>query len=76
MDMKNRLWNTLVRNIQQLSTEKLTEISDLLYQIENQFKSKEETLKLDGTWKDLSDDAFIELTENLRDLRSKDHQIN
>ena len=76
MTIKNRLRNNLIRKIQQLSTDKLTEISNLLGKIENQFKSKEKTLKLAGSWKDLSEDLFIELTEKLHNNRAKDRQIN
>jgi hypothetical protein len=60
MDVKNRLRNTLVRKIQQLSTDKLTEINNLLNKIEIHIKSKDKTLKLAGTWKDLDDDIFME----------------
>lgn len=76
MDAKNRLRNNLIRKIQRLSADKLTEITDLLSKIENRFKSKEKTLKLAGTWKDLGDDMFIDLTERLHDNRAKDRQIN
>ena len=76
MDLKRRLRNSLVRKIQRLSTPKLTEISNLLSKIEDQFKSKDSTLQLAGTWKDLSDDLFIELTENLHEKRANDRQIN
>ncbi len=75
MNVKNRLRNSLIRKLQQLSTEKLTEINNLLSKIESQLKSKETTLKLAGTWKDLGDDFFIETTEKLHDNRAKDRQI-
>ena len=76
MNVKNRLRNNLIRKIHLLSTDKLTEMSDLLSKIENQFKSKDKTLKLAGTWKDLSDDVITELTEKLHDNRAKDRQID
>lgn len=76
MDFKNKLRNNLIRKIQQLSTDKLTEITSLLSKIENQFKSKDKTLKLAGTWKDLDKDVFNELTEKLHDNRAKDRQID
>jgi len=74
MDVKKRLRNNLIRKIQQLSTDKLTEMSNLLSKIENQFKSKDKTLKLAGTWKDLGDDILIDLTEKLHEHRAKDRQ--
>ena len=76
MNVKNRLRNTLVRKLQQLPTDKLTEISNLLSKIENQLKSKDKTLKLAGTWKDLDDNFFHEMTEKLHDNRAIDRQIN
>ncbi len=76
MDIKNKLRNNLIRKIQQLSTDKLTEITNLLSKIENQFKSKDKTLKLAGTWKDLDKDVFDELTVKLHDNRTNDRQID
>ncbi len=76
MDIKNKLRNNLIRKIQKLSTDKLTELTNLLSKIENQFKSKERTLKLAGKWKDMNNDIFIDLTENLHSNREKDRQIN
>ena len=76
MDIKNKLRNNLIRKIQRLSVDKLTEISDLLSKVENQFKSKDKTLKLAGSWKDLDQDVFNSLTEKLHDNRAKDRQID
>lgn len=76
MDIRNKLRNSLIRRIQQLPMDKLTEISNLLNKIENQFKSKEKTLKLAGSWKDLDKDVFNDLTEKLHDNRAKDRQID
>ncbi len=76
MDIKNKLRNNLIRKIQRLSMDKLTEISDLLSKIENQFKSKDKTLKLAGSWKDMDKDVFNDLTEKLHDNRAKDRQID
>ena len=76
MNVKNRLRNSLVRKLQQLSTEKLIEINNLVSKIESQLKSKDKTLKLAGTWKDLDDNFFIEMTEKLHDNRTNDRQIN
>lgn len=66
----------MIRKIQQLSTDKLTEMNNLLGKLENQFKSKDKTLKLAGSWKDIGDDFFVDLTEKLHDNRAKDRQIN
>jgi hypothetical protein len=76
MTVKNRLRNSLIRKLQQLSTDKLTEINTFLSKIEGQLKSKEKTLRLAGAWKDLDDSIFDELTEKLHQNRSEDRQIN
>lgn len=76
MNVRNKLRNTLVRRLQQLSADKLNEINNLLGKIESQLKSKDKTLKLAGTWKDLDDDFFAEMTEKLHNNRANDRQIN
>ena len=76
MNVKNRLRNSLIRKIQQLSTDKLSEISELLSKIENKFKSKDKTLKLAGIWKDSGDDIFTDLTDKLHMNRTNDRHIN
>lgn len=76
MNVKNRLRNTLVRKLQQLSTDKLTEVNNLLSKIESKLKSKDKTLELAGTWKDLDDNLFIEMTDKLHENRNSDRQIN
>ena len=70
------LRNNLIRQIQQLSTDKLNEITKVLSKIERQFKSKDKTLELAGTWKDLDKETFAELTEKLHENRTHDRQIN
>lgn len=76
MNVKNRLRNSLVRKLQQLSADKLTEINMLLSKIEDQIKSKDKTLKLAGTWKDLDESFFHEMTKSLHDNRTNDRQIS
>jgi hypothetical protein len=51
-------------------------MNNLLGKLENQFKSKDKTLKLAGSWKDLGDDFFVDLTEKLHVNRATDRQIN
>lgn len=75
MNVKNRLRNSLMRKIQNLSENKLTEVDNLLSRIENQIKSKEMTLKFAGSWKELDDDFFLDLTANLHQNRANDRQI-
>lgn len=76
MTVKNRLRNKLIRLIQRLSTDKLTEVSNILNKIEQQFKSKENTLKLAGTWKEIDNELFSDLTDKLHFHRASDREIN
>jgi hypothetical protein len=76
MNVKDTLRNNLMRKIERLPADKLTEIDNMLRKIESQFKSKEKTLQLAGAWKDLDDDLFIDLTEKLHDNRAKDRQLD
>ena len=76
MNTSNRLRNKLIRKIQQLSTNKLSEINKLLSKIENQLKSKENTLKLGGSWKDFDDKVFKDFTVNLHNNRAKDRHVD
>ena len=74
--VKNRLRNKLIRLIQRLSTDKLTEVNNVLDKIEQQFKSKENTLKLAGAWKDMDNDLFSDFTDKLHFHRTSDREIN
>jgi hypothetical protein len=70
--VKNRLRNSLSRKLQKLSTDRLTEIHNLLSKNESNTKSKDKTLNLAGAWKDLDDSFFIETTYKLHENRAKD----
>jgi len=76
MESQSRLRNSLIRKIERLSKRKLQELSDFLSGIEREMNSKNETLKLAGSWKDLDDELFRDLTANLHQHRSKDRQIS
>lgn len=75
MDSNNKLRNSLLRKIQQLPADKLKRIDNLLYEIEGQIDSKEKTLQLAGSWKNLDDELFNYLTSNLHHNRNNDRQI-
>lgn len=76
MTVKNKLRNKLVRLIQKLSTDKLTEVNSVLSKIEQQLTSKKNTLKLAGSWKDLDNDLFSDLTDKLHSNRTFDRDLN
>lgn len=75
MRSQSRLRNSLIRKIQRLSVRKLQELGDFLSGIESEMNSKNKTLKLAGSWKDMEDELLKDLTENLHTNRSKDRQI-
>ncbi len=75
MNTENKLRNKLLKRIQQLSAKQLHEIQSLLNALETGHKSKEETLKLAGAWKDMDDSFFSEMTEKLHENRAQDRQI-
>jgi hypothetical protein len=75
MDVRKKLRNNLIGRIQRLSVDKLNEISHLLGKIENRLHAKRNTLQLGGSWKDLDDEIFLDLTDKLHENRNKDRQI-
>jgi hypothetical protein len=76
MNVNSKLRNNLIRKIQKLSIDKLAEVTSLLSKVENQFKSKENTIKLAGAWKNIENDWLSDFTENLHSNRAKDRQID
>ena len=75
MDSKDKLRNKLVEKIQQLPADKLIQVNDLLDEIEAHANSKNETLQLAGSWKDIDEELFSDLTSNLHHNRNNDRQI-
>lgn len=72
----NKLRNELIRKIQQLSTDKLNEINEIVSKTEAHGSSKSKTLKLIGSWKDLDGNLFTDLTEKLHENRTHDRKID
>jgi hypothetical protein len=75
MNVRDKLRNKLVRKIQSLSTKKLAEVEKLLGE-SVRVKSKEETLRMAGSWKNMGGDFFSNLTTNLHTNRALDRQID
>lgn len=76
MAQDKKLRNRLIRRIQTLSKRKLMELSELLSGIETEMNSKEKTLRLAGSWKNLDEELFHDLTIDLHKNRSKDRKIS
>jgi hypothetical protein len=75
MDSKSKLRNNLIQKIQQLPDDKLKQVNDLLDEMEAHANSKQETLQLAGSWRDLSEELFNDLTSKLHHKRNNDRQI-
>lgn len=75
MDPKSKLRNNLIRKIQNLPSDKLFEVSKLLGQIERNFSSKQQTLTMAGSWKNIDEELFTELTDKLHENRKNDRQF-
>ena len=75
MHSDNKLRNTLIRKIQHLPADKLKQVDNLLNEIEDVIKAKEKTLQLAGSWKEMDNELFNNLTTNLHHNRNNDRQI-
>jgi hypothetical protein len=75
MKVQDKLRNSLIRKIQKLPSDKLSEVSKLFGQIERDFKSKKQTLAMAGSWKNIDAEVFTHLTDNLHKNRIEDRQF-
>jgi hypothetical protein len=75
MDSKNKLRDNLIRKIKQLPAHKLKQVDSLLDEISSPSDSKQKTLQLAGSWKDLNEELFNDFTSNLHHKRNNDRQI-
>ena len=75
MDSESKLRNNLIRRIQKLPPAKLSAVSKLIGQIERNFSAKEQTLSMAGSWKDIDEEMFTELTDKLHGNRKNDRQF-
>jgi hypothetical protein len=63
---KSKLRNSHNKRLQQQPLEKVNEVSNLPGNVKSELKAKEFTLGLAGSWQDIDDTLFEELTEKLR----------
>lgn len=71
----NKIRNSIITKIQHLSPDKLKQVDNLLNEIEDKPTAKEKTLQLAGSWKDLDEEIFNDLTTNLHVNRVNDRQF-
>ena len=67
----NQIRNKIFRRISRVPKEKLKELDDFISKLEDSFGKKRKVLSFAGAWKDIDDDVFNELTDNLIENRSK-----
>lgn len=65
------LKNKIIDWINSLSYEKLLDLEQFLGQLETKNSTKESLLSLAGAWKDMDEEVFKDLTENLPHLRKE-----
>ena len=57
--------NRLAKKIQEVSTDKLVEIERFVLSLETNLHISDEVSSFAGAWKNIDDELFLELTENL-----------
>lgn len=67
------LRNRIIDRINKLSTEKLENVDHFIDRIEK-INNKEEILSYAGSWEDIDDDLFKELTMDLHQKRSSERK--
>ncbi len=63
--------NQIIRRIQKISPDKIKKLQDFIDQLEENTPSKRKVLSYAGAWKDIDEDVFKDLTENLISKRQK-----
>ncbi|WP_194975702.1 hypothetical protein [Aquiflexum lacus] len=61
----------LAKKIQEVSTDKLVEIERFVLSLEASLDKSKEILSFAGSWKNIDDELFFDLTENLPLRREK-----
>lgn len=68
---KDKLKDRIINRINFLSRDKLKNIDEFIDKLENEKHSKQKILSFAGVWKDLDEETFQNLTENLHANRQK-----
>jgi len=75
MKTEAQIRNLLVKKVLEVPANKLKLLSDFFSKIEGIRMNKgEDILSFSGAWKDLDDDAFKDLTDNLNQNRKSQRQ--
>lgn len=61
----------ILKKIYRVSSDKLEELDDFVSKLELNTNKKDQTMSFAGTWQDIDDSAFKELTDNLINNRQR-----
>ena len=67
----NRIRNQILRKIQKISSDKLIELDDFVTTLEQTSDKRDKIFSFAGTWENIDDTTFNELTEHLISNRNK-----
>ncbi len=65
MTTETKIRKQILKRIQQIPMERLSDLDEYLRKLEAQISKKKKVLSYAGTWKDLDEDVFRELTDGL-----------
>lgn len=65
MTTETKIRNQILKRIQRIPMEQLSELDEYLRKLETQISKKKKVLSYAGAWKDLDEDVFRELTDGL-----------
>jgi len=65
MTTETKIRNRILKRIERISSEQLSELDEYLKKLEKQAKKKKKVLSYAGVWKDIDENIFREFTEEL-----------
>ncbi len=71
MKTNTQIRNRILRKIQRIPADRLKELEVFVSKLEETTNKKEKNLSFAGAWKNIDDNLFNELTENLLDRRRR-----
>lgn len=76
MAARVKLIEVIVAKMKQISDEQLEDVLDYVEKIAQMNEQKQHILSFAGSWKDIDDDLFSELTDKLPEMRLKESTTN
>ena len=74
--MKTEIYirNQIIKKIQRFPHEKLKELNEFVSKLEGRNRKKSKVLSYAGTWEDIDESTFEELTKNLISRRQRNNR--